>query len=118
MTRRDLRTAAKNSGTPWDTAKGFDFSAPCSAITTVSEGGHPLSTRIWITVNGQLRQETDTSAMIYGVAETIAELSKLFNLIPGDLIFTGTPAGVGPLVSGDQVACGGEGLEALAFSIE
>lgn len=118
LTRRDLQTAAKNSGTPWDTAKGFDFSAPCGALTTVSDGGHPLSTRIWLTVDGQLRQETNTSAMIYGVAETIAELSKLYCLAPGDLIFTGTPAGVGPLVSGDQVACGGDGLEALAFIIE
>jgi fumarylpyruvate hydrolase len=117
LTRRDLQAAAKNAGTPWDVAKGFDQSAPCGVISPVSEIGHPLDVRIWLTVNGELRQETSTGAMIYGVAETIAELSKLYMLAPGDLIYTGTPAGVGPLDRGDQVACGGVGLEGLDFSI-
>jgi len=118
LTRRDLQTAAKNSGTPWDTAKGFDCSAPCGTLSPVSDRMHPLDARIWLTVNDEKRQETATSAMIYSVPETIAELSKLYTLVPGDLIFTGTPAGVGPLIPGDQVACGGEGLAELEFTIK
>jgi fumarylpyruvate hydrolase len=117
LTRRDLQKAAKESGTPWDTAKGFDSSAPCGAISPVADNKHPLNTHIWLTVNDEVWQETQTSAMIYNVPETIAELSKLYTLVPGDLIFTGTPAGVGPLVPGDRIACGGDGLEGLAFSI-
>lgn len=117
LTRRDLQSAAKNAGAPWDTAKGFDLSAPCGAISAVSSGVHPLDVTIWLKVNGELRQETSTSQMIYGIAETIAELSKLYALAPGDLIYTGTPAGVGPLVPGNRVECGGDGLEPLEFSI-
>lgn len=117
LTRRDLQKAAKDAGAPWDTAKGFDLSAPCGAITAVSGGAHPLDCDMWLKVNGKIRQETSTSQMIYGIAETIAELSKLYTLVPGDLIYTGTPAGVGPLVSGDRVECGGDGLESLDFSI-
>lgn len=117
LTRRDLQAAAKSAGAPWDTAKGFDRSAPCGTITQITDAGHPRETNIWLQVNGERRQKTSTSQMIYGIAETIAELSKLYTLVPGDLIFTGTPAGVGPLVPGDRVACGGDGLESLEFSI-
>jgi len=117
LTRRDLQAAAKSAGAPWDTAKGFDHSAPCGAITQITDAGHSREADIWLQVNGEPRQKTSTSQMIYGVAETIAELSKLYTLVPGDLIFTGTPAGVGPLVPGDRVACGGDGLEPLEFSI-
>ena len=84
LTRRDLQSAAKNGGTPWDTAKGFDQSAPCGAITPVTDGQHPLDAEIWLAVNGDRRQETSTAAMIYGDPETIAELSKLYTLMPGD----------------------------------
>jgi fumarylpyruvate hydrolase len=100
LTRRDLQTDAKNAGRPWDTAKGFDHSAPVSAIHTVAEVGHPASGRIWLEVNGDPRQDGDLGELIWSVPEAIAELSTLFALAPGDLIFTGTPAGVGPIVPG------------------
>jgi fumarylpyruvate hydrolase len=102
LTRRDLQAAMKARGLPWDVAKGFDASAPVSALRTASEIGHPDHARLSLTVNGELRQDTDIADMIFPVAEIIAELSKLFELKPGDLIFTGTPAGVGPLSRGDR----------------
>lgn len=102
LTRRDLQAAAKAKGLPWDTAKGFDASAPVSALRAVSEIGHPQHARLTLEVNGTLQQQTDIREMILPVAEIIAELSKLFELKPGDLIFTGTPAGVGPLIRGDM----------------
>lgn len=101
LTRRDLQAAAKAKGNPWDVSKGFDASAPISVIEPAEAFAWPLSGRLALTVNGQLRQEADVSTMIFGVAEIIAELSLLFELAAGDLIYTGTPAGVGPLVPGD-----------------
>jgi fumarylpyruvate hydrolase len=102
LTRRDLQAAMKAKGLPWDVAKGFDASAPVSALRAASDIGHPAHTRLSLAVNGDTRQDTDIADMIFPVAEIIAELSKLFELKPGDLIFTGTPAGVGPLVRGDH----------------
>lgn len=102
LTRRDLQTAMKAKGLPWDVAKGFDRSAPVSALRAVSEIGHPTHAKLSLEVNGEPRQATDITDMIFTVADIIAELSKLFELKPGDLIFTGTPAGVGPLLRGDQ----------------
>jgi fumarylpyruvate hydrolase len=112
LTRRDLQGAAKKKGHPWDTGKAFDASAPISAIRPVSQG-HIERGRIWLTVNGESRQTSDVREMIWSVPDIIAELSTLFELKAGDLIYTGTPAGVGPLQPGDLIECGVEGLETL-----
>lgn len=117
LTRRDLQSLAKQDGRPWDTAKGFDFSAPMSAIHRVDEVGHPRAGKIWLSVNGETRQEGDLAAMIWSVPEIIAELSTLFELKAGDLIFTGTPAGVGPVKPGDAIECGIDGLDVLRHRI-
>jgi fumarylpyruvate hydrolase len=116
LTRRDLQNAAKRQGAPWDASKGFDASAPVGAIRPVS-AGHVAAGRIWLSVNGQVRQDADVSAMIWSVPEVIAQLSRFYALQPGDLIFTGTPAGVGPLVPGDRIEGGIEGLPSLRHSI-
>jgi fumarylpyruvate hydrolase len=115
LTRRDLQAAAKDKGQPWEAAKGFDASAPVSAIRRWS--GAPPSGRIQLSVNGQLRQDAAVDDMIWNVAEIIAEASKLWRLAPGDLIFTGTPEGVGPLVRGDCVEGEVEGVGRLAFDV-
>jgi fumarylpyruvate hydrolase len=101
MTRRDLQGEAKKMGRPWDTGKAFDQSAPCSALVPVAECGHPSKGSIRLTVNGVVRQEGDLNQLIWNVPDTIAYLSTLFTLQPGDLIFSGTPAGVGPIKKGD-----------------
>ena len=101
MTRRDLQAEAKKMGRPWDTGKAFDGSAPCSSIRRASETGHPTKGAIWLEVNGVPRQRGDLSQLIWKIPEMIAYLSTLFTLAPGDLIFTGTPAGVGPVERGD-----------------
>lgn len=106
LTRRDLQGLAKRDGQPWDVAKGFDNSAPISAITPAAEAGLVSDTGIYLKVNGELRQQGTLSQLIWSVAEVIAELSTLFALQPGDLIFTGTPVGVGPLQRGDDVEAG------------
>lgn len=116
LTRRDLQHAAKKSGLPWDTSKAFDCSAPLAPIRPASRG-HVTKGRIWLSVNGQLRQESDIAQMIWSVPEIITELSTLFELKPGDLVFTGTPAGVGVLKPGDRVEGGIEGLEVLRHTI-
>ena len=117
LTRRDQQGAAKDLGRPWDTAKGFDHSAPITPIITVAKVGHPVAGRIWLEVNGKPRQQGDLSDMIWKVPEIIAELSTWFELFPGDLIFTGTPAGVGPLVPGDRVRGGVDGIGVLEHGI-
>lgn len=116
LTRRDLQAEAKDKGRPWDTAKGFDRSAPISAITPVG-GGRLDDARIWLKVNDSLRQQGRLADMIWSVPEVIAELSMLFELAPGDLIFTGTPAGVAALRPGDRLEGGVDGLETLTISI-
>lgn len=113
LTRRDLQAAAKAKGLPWDTAKGFDGSAPVSALRAASEIGHPARARLSLRVNGEVRQDTDVADMIFPVADIIAELSKLFELRAGDLIFTGTPAGVGPLARGDAFVAELQGIAKL-----
>lgn len=117
LTRRDLQSEAKAKGRPWDAAKGFDQSAPITAIHRASAIGHPARGRIWLTVNGELRQQADLSEMIWSVPEIIAELSTLFELAPGDLIYTGTPAGVGPVRPGDRLEGGVEGVDTLVTTI-
>jgi len=113
LTRRDLQAKAKDKGQPWDTAKGFDQSAPVSRILPVAAGGHFDRGAIWLSVNGVEKQRGDLSQMIWSVPEIIAHVSRFVTLAPGDLIFTGTPAGVGPIVPGDKVRCGIEGLGEL-----
>ena len=103
MTRRDLQGEAKKMGRPWEMGKGFDESAPCTAIRRASEIGHPAKGAIWVKLNGQVKQQGDLSQQIWNVQEQIAYLSSLITLQPGDLIFTGTPAGVGPVSPGDKL---------------
>lgn len=117
MTRRDLQAAAKKQGRPWDMSKGFDQSAPCAPLSPVSQIGHPGKGAIWLKVNGELRQQGDLSDLIWNVAETIAALSGLVELRPGDLIYTGTPEGVGPVVRGDQLHGHIDGLTDLNIDI-
>lgn len=118
FTRRDLQKDAKRHGRPWDTAKGFDESAPVSAIHPAANIGHPSGGRIWLAVNDEVRQQGDLNELIWDVAESIAELSTLFRLEPGDLLFTGTPAGVGSVVAGDRVTGGIEGIDEIAITIK
>jgi len=101
LTRRDLQDEAKSLRRPWDMSKGFDASAPIGAIAPAAEIGHPAAGAITLHVNGQPRQSGDLADQIWPVPEIIAALSKLVHLAPGDLIFTGTPEGVGPLQKGD-----------------
>lgn len=115
LTRRDRQAEAKEKGRPWDVAKGFDRSAPLSALTPASKNGHPAKGRIWLAVDGATRQDGDIAQMIWPVPDVIAFLSKYFELQPGDLIYTGTPSGVGPLKRGDKVEGGVEGLEPVRF---
>jgi len=110
LTRRDLQAAAKKIGRPWDMAKGFDRSAPIAALTP---GVPATSGSIALTVDGETRQSGDLSMMIWSVPEIIATLSTFVELAPGDLIFTGTPAGVGPIQRGQTVRATIEGFEPL-----
>ncbi len=110
LTRRDLQSGAKKLGRPWDFGKSFDQSAPITAISPVASHGHHATGRISLEVNGELRQHGDLSEMIWSVADTISFLSQYYRLEPGDLIFTGTPAGVGAIVPGDKLIGRVEGL--------
>ena len=116
LTRRDLQAAARERGQPWDTAKGFDASAPIGAIRPAALG-HVGRGRIWLKVNDVLRQESDIDQMLLDVPAIIAALSRFYELRAGDLIYTGTPAGVGPLKPGDRIEGGIDGLETLRHSI-
>jgi len=117
LTRRDLQLAARDSGRPWEAGKGFDQSAPITAIHRSAELGHPTSGAIWLKVNDETRQSADLSHLIWSVPEIIAQLSQLFALKPGDLVFTGTPAGVGRLVPGDRVSGAIAGIDEIALDI-
>jgi len=117
MTRRDLQGEAKKMGRPWDTGKAFDQSAPCSALVPVAKCGHPAKGSIRLLVNGEVRQEGDLNQLIWNVPDTIAYLSTLFTLQPGDLIFSGTPAGVGPIKKGDVLVGEVAGLPLLKTQI-
>ena len=103
MTRRDLQGEAKKMGRPWEMGKAFDNSAPCTALKTAAMMGHPATGAIWLKVNGKIVQKGDLSEMIWNVPETISYLSKLITLKAGDLIMSGTPAGVGPVKAGDKL---------------
>ena len=118
MTRRDLQFAARDKGRPWDTGKNFEQSAPIAAIRPIAQGGPLERGRIELKVNGAVRQSADIADLIWSVPEIIEHLSALYTLAPGDLIFTGTPAGVGAVVAGDRIDVAIEGLPALDVSIE
>lgn len=117
LTRRDLQSAARKEGRPWDTAKGFDQSAPISSIVPAADIGHPQQGRIALEVNGTLRQQGDIADMIWKIPEIVAELSTYFELAAGDLIYSGTPAGVGPIERGDRLLGSIEGIGTLSLSI-
>ncbi len=117
MTRRDIQSKAKQDGKPWESAKSFDHSAPISPIRPASEIGHPDSGRIWLAVNGEVRQDSDLNLQIWNVQEGISHLSKLYQVAPGDLIYTGTPDGVGPINPGDLITAGIDGIGELEIKV-
>ena len=117
LTRRDLQAVSRKKEQPWEIGKSFDQSAPCSALQPVASIGHPSRGRIWLSVNGTMRQQGDLSEMIWNVPEIIAKLSQQVGLAAGDLIMTGTPAGVAALAPGDRVECGVDGVASLQIAI-
>jgi fumarylpyruvate hydrolase len=117
LTRRDLQSEAKEQRRPWDMAKAFDRSAPISALRPVAQIGHPEASPIRLAVNGEVRQASTLAHHIWSVAETIAYLSRLVELAPGDLIFMGTPEGVGAVVRGDRLEASIEGVGDLQVTI-
>jgi fumarylpyruvate hydrolase len=117
FTRRDLQNAAKQGGKPWDTAKGFDKSAPISAITPCGVEKQLGNARITLSLNGKTKQDSSLNEMIWSVAEIIAELSRFFELKAGDLVFTGTPSGVSGVKVGDHIEAEIAGVGEIAFSM-
>ena len=117
MTKRDVQATLKKKGRPWEMAKAFDFSAPCSAITLKTQTGAIMKGKIECRVNGEVRQSGDLGKMIWRVPQIIHYLSQQVGIAPGDLIFTGTPAGVGPVVKGDKIEATITGLTPLAVEI-
>ncbi|MGB0085025.1 MAG: fumarylacetoacetate hydrolase family protein [Rhodomicrobiaceae bacterium] len=117
MTRRDLQAEAKKTGRPWEVGKAFEASAPCSTIVPAARIGHPAQGHIWLEVSGAVKQDGDLSQMIWNVPEVIAYLSHLFTLQRGDLIFSGTPAGVGPVVRGDTLCGGADGVASIELRV-
>jgi fumarylpyruvate hydrolase len=117
MTRRDLQIGAREKGRPWDTGKAFDQSAPCSAIVRKEDAGDIANAHMKLEVNGTVRQETPLSLLIWSVDEIIQWLSRYYDLKPGDLIYTGTPEGVGAVVAGDTLHGMIDGLEDVRITI-
>jgi fumarylpyruvate hydrolase len=117
MTRRDLQFALRDKGRPWDVAKGFDWSAPISPVKPIGATGEITAAQIFLNVNGQRRQASDVSKLIWSVDETIEHLSKFYELRPGDLVFTGTPEGVAAVVRGDELEGGVAGVGTLKVRI-
>ncbi|MCB1960849.1 MAG: fumarylacetoacetate hydrolase family protein [Rhodocyclaceae bacterium] len=117
MTRRDLQAQMKALGRSWEIGKAFDHAAPISALRPAGEIGHPARGAIWLEVNGARRQAGDLSDMIWSVAEAVAELSRYFTLAPGDLLMTGTPAGVGAVARGDVLTGHVDGVGGLSIRV-
>ncbi len=117
LTRRDLQMASRKKEQPWEIGKSFDQSAPCSALRKAAEIGHPSSGAIWLKVNGTERQHGNLTELIWSVPEIIARLSQQVALGAGDLIMTGTPAGVAALAEGDAIECGVDGVATLQVQI-
>jgi fumarylpyruvate hydrolase len=116
MTRRDVQGEAKKMGRPWEMGKSFDNSAPVTGLKPAAKVGHPAKGRIWLEVNGQVKQDGDLAMQIWSVPEQINYLSGLITLQPGDLIFSGTPAGVGPIQRGDRLEGHVEGVGDLVVT--
>lgn len=117
LTRRDLQLDARDKGRPWDWGKAFDRSAPIAPLRKVSDVGHPSSGRIWLAVNGETKQDADIAELIWNVPEIVSILSHSMELKQGDIIMTGTPAGVGAIIPGDKVTGGIDGLGEIAIEI-
>ncbi|MFT6435294.1 MAG: fumarylpyruvate hydrolase [Candidatus Azotimanducaceae bacterium] len=117
MTRRDLQAEAKEKRRPWEAGKTFFQAAPCSDLASIAKTGELNNGAISLSINGESRQQGDVNQMIWKVAEVISRLSELFFLQPGDLIYTGTPAGVGPIEKGDDIIAKVEGLPELSFQV-
>ncbi|MDQ0317294.1 fumarylacetoacetate hydrolase family protein [Amorphus orientalis] len=117
MTRRDLQLVAREKGRPWDLGKDVEQSAVISDITKAAEFGEIAKQRIWLSVNGETKQEATLDDLIWKVPELVSHLSRYYHLIPGDLIYTGTPAGVGAVKAGDKIEGGVDGLAPIALTI-
>jgi fumarylpyruvate hydrolase len=117
LTRRDLQIASRDLKRPWEIGKSFDGSAPCGAIKPAAETGHPTKGRIMLKCNGQVRQDGDLNQLIWNIPEIIANLSTIVSLGAGDIIMTGTPAGVAATVAGDKLECEVEGIGSLFVTI-
>jgi fumarylpyruvate hydrolase len=117
LTRRDLQTQARNVGRPWEAGKSFDASAPITDIHPLGDAALPVAGGIGLSVNGEQKQAGDLGELIWSCEEIVSHLSKLFEIQPGDLIYTGTPAGVGKLVPGDVVRGWVEGVDVLDLTI-
>ena len=117
MTRRDLQGEAKKLGRPWDWGKGFDNSAPMGAIRKASDIGHPAEGRIWLAVDGEMKQDGNLNELIWPMPEIIAFASRSMRLEPGDLIMTGTPAGVGPVKAGQNITGGVDDVGEIKLAI-
>lgn len=117
MTRRDLQRKLAKTGFPWEFGKSFDQSAPCGTIHPVSETGTLTDGRIWLSVNGEARQDSNLNDLIWSVPQLLSHLSEMFALEPGDLLYTGTPAGVGPVQPGDVMTAGIDGLTPIKIGI-
>jgi len=117
LTRRDLQNLAKDMARPWDWSKGFDNSAPCGPIQPATIIGHPKTGRIWLAVNGAIKQDADIAELIWPVPDIIAFISASMALAPGDLIYTGTPSGVGPVNPGDTITGGIDGAGEIVITI-
>jgi fumarylpyruvate hydrolase len=117
LTRCDLQLQAREQGRPWDWGKGFDQSAPIAPLRLVSEVGHPSSGRIWLAVNGHVKQDSDIGRLIWPVPNIIAIASRSMELRPGDLIMTGTPEGVGPVKRGEVMTGGIDGLGEIKIAV-
>ena len=117
LTRRDLQIASRDLKRPWEVGKAFDASAPCGPLRPASETGHPKKGRVVLKVNGKVRQDGDLEQMIWNVPEVIWKLSEMVALAPGDIIMTGTPAGVAATVAGDRIECEVEGIGKMSVTI-
>ena len=117
MTRRDLQMKMREMGRPWEIGKAFDASAPIGPVHPASQIGHPSKAGLWLQVNGTDKQRSDIDKLIWSVPETISYLSRFFEMQPGDLIMTGTPEGVGPVVVGERMTGGVEGLGEIQVDI-
>jgi fumarylpyruvate hydrolase len=117
LTRRDRQRESFAKGLPWEVGKSFDHSAPCGNLHPAATAGHRLMGEIRLAVNGEVRQRGELRQMIWNVPEIVAQLSRLYTLMPGDLVMTGTPAGVGPVRPGDRLEASVEGLSPLVVTI-